>query len=474
MKNFAQRLRSAFSLVYDKASNEEIRSSILKGANVKGTNMIVLMLAIFIASIGLNMNSTAVIIGAMLISPLMGGIMAIGYGMATNDLKLTQKAAIGLIFQVMICIATSTLYFSITPISAARAELLARTTPTIWDVLIALLGGLAGIIGVTRKEKTNVIPGVAIATALMPPLCTAGYGLATSQFKFVVGAFYLFFINSFFICISTYIIIRIMRIPKVSYMDEASEKKVKRWIYIVGTAVIIPSIILAYQIVSESVYDNNVQRYINNELIFEETQVVRTSIDKNKKEMKVALLGKRISSDTIELLNQKLEQYNLQNLTLRVTQTETSEGLNYEDIQALIEKELGENQNQIALGDRDQEIALLKEELIKYKTQLIEYQSTYYDVEMLGKELIALYPAITEGSLGNNKRFSSEAESVESDLVAIMQSNRQLTSTEKENITNWIKIKTQEENVKLYIEVTSSNTVVNNPMGLEPEESESN
>lgn len=155
MGSFKQKIHELFSLEYDKASNKEIREDIISGANIKGTNMAVLMIAIFIASIGLNMNSTAVIIGAMLISPLMGGIMAIGFGMATNDLKLVKKAFLGLALQVIICIFTSTLYFSVTPISAARSELLARTNPTIWDVLIAFFGGLAGTIGVTRKEKTN-------------------------------------------------------------------------------------------------------------------------------------------------------------------------------------------------------------------------------------------------------------------------------------------------------------------------------
>lgn len=175
--------------------------------------MCILMLAILIASIGLNMNSTAVIIGAMLISPLMGGITAIGYGIATNDLTLSKGAAIRLGIQVVICLITSTIYFTISPITTASSELLARTTPTAWDVLIALFGGLAGIIGQTRKEKSNVIPGVAIATALMPPLCTAGYGLARHRLDYFGGALYLFFINSFFICLAAIVVLKLLRLP---------------------------------------------------------------------------------------------------------------------------------------------------------------------------------------------------------------------------------------------------------------------
>ena len=166
---FIQGLRNMFSLRWDMADPDEIHNTIISGAKLQGTNMCILMLAILIASIGLNMNSTAVIIGAMLISPLMGGITAIGYGIATNDLTLSKGAAIRLGIQVVICLITSTIYFTISPITTASSELLARTTPTAWDVLIALFGGLAGIIGQTRKEKSNVIPGVAIATAPMPP-----------------------------------------------------------------------------------------------------------------------------------------------------------------------------------------------------------------------------------------------------------------------------------------------------------------
>lgn len=191
-------LRKAFSIHGDSASYDEIEERILSGGEVKGTNLCILVLAIFIASIGLNMNSTAVIIGAMLISPLMGGIMAIGYGLVTGDFRQARNSGVGLAVQVFVCLVISTLYFTFSPISTASSELLARTNPTIWDVLIASFGGLAGIIGTTRKEKSNVIPGVAIATALMPPLCTAGYGLATKNLAYFGGAMYLFLINSNF------------------------------------------------------------------------------------------------------------------------------------------------------------------------------------------------------------------------------------------------------------------------------------
>ena len=193
----SQVIRSMFTLRQDVASYEEIENTIVSGSKLQGTNACILMLAILVASVGLNTNSTAVIIGAMLISPLMGGLTAIAYGFATNNLTLAKFSAVRLLAQVIISVVTSFVYFSISPINTASSELLARTSPTVWDVLIATGGGFAGIIGQTRKEKSNGIPGVAIAPALMLTLCTAGYGLARHNMRYFGGAMYLFFINGF-------------------------------------------------------------------------------------------------------------------------------------------------------------------------------------------------------------------------------------------------------------------------------------
>lgn len=251
-------LIEAFTLRHDTASYEEIEERLLSGGKIHGTNLCILMLAIFIASIGLNMNSTAVIIGAMLISPLMGTIMATGYGFATGDLGQVRDSLIGLLFQVIVCLFTSSLYFFLSPISTAHSELLARTTPTIWDVLIATFGGCASIIGITRKEKSNVIPGVAIATALMPPLCTAGYGIATHSAKFFFGAMYLFFINSYFICLTSCIILIILKVPQKTNVPSIVRKHLKKKLVIITTILIIPSVILSFELVRENMAENTV------------------------------------------------------------------------------------------------------------------------------------------------------------------------------------------------------------------------
>ncbi|MEP5240095.1 MAG: DUF389 domain-containing protein, partial [Flavobacteriaceae bacterium] len=207
-------LHDLFDLHEDKQRESKTIDDISKGVEFKGTNLWILIFAIIIASIGLNVNSTAIIIGAMLISPLMGPIMGIGLGAGINDFDLIKKAFWNIGVAVVISVLTSALYFWITPLHEAQSELLARTNPTLWDVMIGFFGGLAGIVAGSRKEKSNAIPGVAIATALMPPLCTAGYALANLNWYFFVGAFYLFFINSVFISVATFLIVRFLRYPK--------------------------------------------------------------------------------------------------------------------------------------------------------------------------------------------------------------------------------------------------------------------
>lgn len=241
---------------------------IRKSVEFRGMNLWVLIFAIFIASIGLNMNSTAVVIGAMLISPLMGPIIGLGVGVGINDFGLIKKALRNLGVATVISLIASTAYFSISPLSDASSELLSRTTPTIWDVFIAFFGGLAGIIAYTNKQKGNVIPGVAIATALMPPLCTAGYGIATGSLTFFLGAFYLYFINSIFIAIATYLMVKYQRFSLYNFVDAQTERRVRRSIALVVILTIGPSIFMGYQIVTKTFYEQNAINFINNEFDF--------------------------------------------------------------------------------------------------------------------------------------------------------------------------------------------------------------
>ncbi|MDX5320958.1 MAG: DUF389 domain-containing protein, partial [Bacteroidota bacterium] len=271
--NFLTWLGGLFNLEAYKSREEEVVASIRSNVEFRGSNLWVLIFAIFIASIGLNVNSAAVIIGAMLISPLMGPIIGLGLGVGTYDFALIKKSATNLAVAAVISIATAAVYFLLTPIKFAHSELLARTTPTTWDVLIAFFGGLAGIIATSSKEKGNVIPGVSIATALMPPLCTAGYGLATGQASFFFGAAYLFIINSVFICYATVLIVRYLNFKKFSFIDLRLEKRMKRSISLVILVTVIPSFYIAYNLVLKSIFENRVNSFIEQEFLFEATAV---------------------------------------------------------------------------------------------------------------------------------------------------------------------------------------------------------
>lgn len=257
-----------FDVRQDKEDELETIDTISKGIEFKGTNLWVLIFATFIASLGLNTNSTAVIIGAMLISPLMGPIMGFGVGLGISDFDMIKRSFRNFATATIFSVITSSFYFMISPISEAQSELLARTQPTVYDVLIAFFGGLAGIIASSTKSKGNVIPGVAIATALMPPLCTAGYGIATGNLYYFFGAFYLFFINTVFISVATYLVVRVLKYPKKVFLDKAREKTVHRYVGIIVFFTLVPSLFLSYNLIRTSYFNDRVTRYINQELVF--------------------------------------------------------------------------------------------------------------------------------------------------------------------------------------------------------------
>lgn len=244
-------LKRIFSVTEDAASNEEIRDRLLSGGKVTGTNMIVMMCAIIIASVGLNTDSVAVIIGAMLISPLMGSILAMSYAAVTADTGLMKKHAIGFGFQILVSIGTAIVYFLLSPAKGVTAQLAARTEPTFFDVLVATAGGVAGIVGQTRQDKANnIIPGVAIATALMPPLCTCGYSIAAGNPRMLGGALYLFIINTYFIFMSGALVLSILNVPKVRNISPQRWKRVRARMWINTILITAPSIAALFAIYS--------------------------------------------------------------------------------------------------------------------------------------------------------------------------------------------------------------------------------
>jgi len=299
---------------------DKIHETIEKDLIFRGTNLWILAFAIIVASVGLNMNSTAVIIGAMLISPLMGPINGMGYSIATYNFPLFQKAMKNFLFAVFASLFASTTYFIISPISTAHSELLARTSPTIYDVLIALFGGLAGIVAISSKQKGNVIPGVAIATALMPPLCTAGYGLATLQFSYFSGALYLFTINTVFIAISSVIISQILKFPIRTLVDPIQKKRVDRSISFVIMLVLIPSIYFGYNLVQKEKFNENASKYIQRVRVFENNYLLNSEIDATQNTITLIYGGVSLDDEQKSRIRERTREFSLEEAEIKFSQ----------------------------------------------------------------------------------------------------------------------------------------------------------
>ncbi len=354
LDNFIKYLKERFDLREDSASEQEVAERVGRGVVFKGTNLWVLIFAIMIASLGLNVNSTAVIIGAMLISPLMGPLIGIGFSLGTNDFELLKNAMRNFLLMVSVSIVTSTIYFFISPITVAQSELLARITPTTYDVLIALFGGLAGMVALTRKDRSFVVvAGVAIATALMPPLCTAGYGIATGQFRYFIGAFYLFFINSLFISLASYVIVVLLHYQKKTQVDKEKESRVRKIMYAVIVITIVPSVFLAYGIIQRTSFEESADRYVTSVFHYNDTMLLdyqkNYHYDKRRSEIVVRLVGEPLSQSAIDNARSQMENYGLKSTDLVIRQTDTKgESVDVTALQKSYSELLEEKNAQIA------------------------------------------------------------------------------------------------------------------------------
>jgi len=369
-----------FSLKNDQEKHLDVVKDIEKDVIVRGANLWILIFAIFVASLGLNVNSTAVIIGAMLISPLMGPIMGLGLGMGINDLDLMRKSLFSYLFSAGISLATSTIYFLITPINSAHSEILARTSPNIYDVLIAFFGGLAGIIAVSCMHKGNVIPGVAIATALMPPLCTAGYGLATFQMTYFFGAFYLFLINTVFIALATLVVVRLLKFPYKKLVNHEAEIKAKRIAWVVVVVTLLPSLYFGFDIVQKERFRENAQIFIEKECLFSNDYLLDKTIDAGKKSIVLTYGGRKITAAEIEQLKTKLVYYKLGGATLTVRQ-----GFEYLNE---VKKPLDQmNPLQVILSEKENELNVIKTTIDSIKTVEAVTKQLFIEAKALNPNL---------------------------------------------------------------------------------------
>ena len=440
-------LKDRFSLEEDKANEDEIVKSIQAGVVFRGTNLWVLIFAILTASLGLNMNSTAVIIGAMLISPLMGPIMGIGLAAAINDFELMKKSLKNHAIAMTISIVTSTIYFFLSPLNEAQSEILARTTPTIWDVFIAFFGGLAGIVGATRIEKGNVIPGVAIATALMPPLCTAGFGLATGNFYYFLGALYLFFINSVFISLATFMIVKFLKFKQKEFIDKALERKVKQYIYTVVFITIVPSIYLGYGIVKKTIFEVNSKNFVDQEFNFDNTQVISKNFmyknKREKREIELILVGEKLSEDVVASLNKKMNYYQLDDVTLTIKQGFDD---NKMDINALKSNLLEDlyKRGEEAIREREEQIKKLEEELKRFKM-------TEIPVDDIALEAKSLYPEIKSFSMSKAVEINYETFENDTLYVSVVTYHSKPEDKDQSKLKNWLMTRMKVDRIRLIV-----------------------
>lgn len=323
LQKMKESLAGYFDLSADLLPQAEAEQAIREGVSFRGTNIIILIIAIFIASLGLNTNSTAVIIGAMLISPLMGPIIGMGLAVGIQDFELMKRSFRNLMMTALFSVATSCVYFLISPVNEGHSELLARTSPTIYDVFIGFFGGAAGILAIGSRVKGNVIPGVAIATALMPPLCTVGYGLATLQITYFLGALFLFFINSVFIACATTVGVKLMKYHVKDFSNPHRARRVRNTVYTIAVLTMIPAGYLTYRMYEQSTFEANCNRFVDREFDFDGTQVLHSSAEMqgNSRTLTVSLIGRILPQDSLVLaLTDKLPDYHLGGTRLRIIQ----------------------------------------------------------------------------------------------------------------------------------------------------------
>ena len=431
-----------------KSREEEQKTveSIRNGVEFKGANLWILVFATFMASLGLNVNSTAVIIGAMLISPLMGPIMGIGLSVGQRNFELMKLSLKNYFVATLFSVVTATIYFFFTPLNEVQSELLARTSPTIYDVFIAFMGGLAGIVALAAKEKGNVLPGVAIATALMPPLCTAGFGLATGNWLYFLGAFYLYFINSVFISLATFLGVHFMHFKHKEFSDPERGRKVKMYIIAVTVLTMCPAIYLTYDIVKETFYNSMATKYITEELHFPETQVLNREVSYDKREIHVALVGKEVEEDQLEAVRAKLTKYKLDGTKLVVFQGVNNDKMDIGNIKSLVMEDFYEKS--------ESQLLKQKQELDSLHKVLEVYTKSGQADQQLAEEMKALFENVKSVSLARTVRLGVDSMKSDTLTYAILGCDEQVVLSEEtlDKMAKWLKARSGAKTLKLIVE----------------------
>ena len=438
-----QIIKSYFNVLPDKNSKIDVITQITDGINFQGANLWILICAIFIASLGLNVNSTAVIIGAMLISPLMGPIIGMGLAIGIADLDLFKQSIKNYLVSTFISVVTATIYFTLSPITDAQSELLARTSPTLYDVLIALFGGAAGFLAISTKGRNNVLPGVAIATALMPPLCTAGYGLAVQNTSYFFGAFYLYFINTVFIAFTTCLGVRLLHFHRKEFVNREQMKRVNLYIFSIIIITILPASYMTWNIIKQSVFENNIEKFITKELSYNGTNILSHEYDLQNKTLHVVAVGNTISAYTIAKAQKTMTDYQLEGYKLKVIQ-----GTNSDSLLILQNKKKG----QIKLGEKNsaewQELTYRNDVLQKQLNSYTHYPVLANDMK---EELKVVCPSAKSIMLSKASESFVDSASIKNHIVAIVKTNKPLTKDNRKQLYDWLKVKVKSDSLELII-----------------------
>lgn len=419
------------------AAEKAIRNNIY----FRGPNAWILAIATIIASVGLNVNSIPVVIGAMLISPLMGPIFGLGLGLGVNDMQLMKSSGKNLVVMVGISLTASFAYFLITPLSLSNpTELLARTNPTIYDVLIALFGGFAGILEQCRKEKGTVFSGVAIATALMPPLCTAGFGLANGNLAYFLGALYLFFINCLFIMLATYISVKYFKFRQTEYEDQATGRKTKRISSILILLFIIPSIWSAVTLIQRTNFETNATAFIEYSKSYNKSIIYDYKIDHTEgSKLELYFTGEPINDETKSIIVKTAAEFDIEEESIIIV--DDSKEANLNDIE-LVKGIYDKMDSEVA--KREEEIRQLQEELRLAKGDDIAYVQ-------ITREIISTYPSVKHVRLAQGASVAADSLYAQPCITAIIKCEEPISEEQTAQLSNWLKIRLNTEDISLIV-----------------------
>lgn len=416
----------------DKENESTVIDNVRRAVEFRGVTLWILIFAVLIASIGLNIGSVHMIFGAMLISPLMGPIIGTGLAVGINDMELMKRSLRNLLTASLFAVFAATIYFWLSPLNEAQSELLSRTSPTMYDVIVAFIGGAAGFLALSSTgNRIQVIVGVAISTALLPPLCTVGFCIATGRWLFALGALYLFFINSVFIAISTYLGARILKFSSKVFADKQHERYVKKMLIIISAITLLPSVVLTYNIVSKTIYTQNAENFIAQELHFQGTHIIDKQIDYSHRTIETVYIGNRIPQSLIENVRNRLPLYHLQGTKLNILQD-------------------GERRDSIMLSSLRANIAMdiyrHSDSTIHLKGEIKSLQDSIDKINHLRTldahiltEAHILFPQIDGIALGYLWSSSIDSSKTKQEILALITTNKHIGKQESHRITDWLR-----------------------------------